>query len=414
MTTDEELLLPPGACLLHIGPYKTGSTTLQRALQARRAELPAYGVVYPGTGIRAMRPGWAVLGYTPRGRKPVPIRVWQELVDEVEAARDRRVCVSTEDFGSAGPAIAARIAADLGADRLHVVAVARRLDRLLPSQWQERVKSHDTLTYDRWLGYVLGDDREHREWRRFWASHDVVRMADRWAPAVGLDRFALIPTDDSDRLLVTHTFERLLGLPAGFLAPADTWNSSLSAQAVEMLRRVNEAAERGSWPDEVYYRLVQRGLVAELLAHPRHQSEAAIPPLPGWAVDRVAELSRERVDQIMERGIRVLGDPEVMLCPPAAGQDAEASERAVGPRAVQPAQTVAMDTAVHALSGVFDAAARERGRLNGPRSVSSATSVADLSDLADLSVGELTGIVGRRAVRRVRRALARVRRPPLG
>jgi hypothetical protein len=170
-SNEQDLLLPEGSCLLHIGPYKTGSTAVQVAMHKARGAMRERGVVYPGTWQRAMRPGWAVLGYTPRGRDPVPIEVWQDLVAEVRDPAAIRSCVSTEDFGSASPARAKRIVDDLGGDSVHVVAVARRLDRLLPSQWQERVKSHDTFTYDAWLRLVLGKDREDREWRTAGRRH---------------------------------------------------------------------------------------------------------------------------------------------------------------------------------------------------------------------------------------------------
>ena len=35
---------------------------------------------------------------------------------------------------------------DLGRDRVHVLVVVRAYDRLLPSSWQQRVKSTESLT----------------------------------------------------------------------------------------------------------------------------------------------------------------------------------------------------------------------------------------------------------------------------
>ena len=40
--------LPEGAVLLHIGPYKTGSTAIQQALFDQRDVLAEHGVLYPG------------------------------------------------------------------------------------------------------------------------------------------------------------------------------------------------------------------------------------------------------------------------------------------------------------------------------------------------------------------------------
>ena len=348
MTAD---LLPEGACLLHIGPYKTGSTAIQSALFDARESLPQHGVAYPGRWRRAMRPGWAVLEYTPRGRAPVPISVWEEFSAAVRAAADQRVCVSTEDFGSAGPPRIARIVEDLGGSRVHVVAVARRLDRLLPSQWQERVKSHDTITFDDWLRRVLGSDSDDREHRRFWASHDLVATADRWAPYVGRDRFTLLVADESDRDVVPRAFERMLGLPEGLLVLPPAANASLSANATELVRRVNELFEGEGWPDETYHRLVQQGAVQQMTARSRPPEEEAIPPLPGWAAARVAELSDARIEALRSRGVRVIGDLAGLRAPvPAGGSTAEAVPRP---------EVVSLDTAVLALAGIVEATIAE-------------------------------------------------------
>ncbi|WP_394289192.1 hypothetical protein [Microbacterium sp.] len=313
-----DLTIPEGGVLLHIGPYKTGSTAIQSAMFAAKEQMHAHGVAYPGRWRRAMRPGWAVLNYTPRGREPVAIELWEEFAREVRERTEPRACVSTEDFGSAGPKYALRIAEDLGGEAVHVVAVARRLDRLLPSQWQERVKSHDTYTYEQWLEMVLADrsseggEPPNREWRRFWASHDVTRMFERWEPAVGRDRFHLIVTDDSDRTLIPRSFESLLGLPEGLLELPPSANASLTWNATELLRRLNEVFAEEEWPDRVYHRLIQRGAILRMTESPRSAYERPIPKLPVWAAERAAEISARRVAEIRERGIHVIGDLDAL------------------------------------------------------------------------------------------------------
>ena len=346
--------LPAGAVLLHIGPYKTGSTALQTALFEARDAMAEHGVAYPGRWRRAMRPGWAVLGYVPRGRKPTPISVWDEFCAEVRAAADQRVCVSTEDFGSAGPDRIARIVEGLGPSRVHVVAVARRLDRLLPSQWQERVKSHDPITYDAWLRRVLGTDAGDREHQRFWASHDLVAMADRWRSALGPDRFTLVVPDETDPDVVPRAFEELLGLPQGLLVLPPASNASLSANATELVRRVNELFEDQGWPDETYHRMVQQAAVKQLIEVPRPAGEGRIPPLPGWAAARVDELAASRAREIADRAIPVLGAAEGLLAP------ATAVSGESGPEAVP--EMVSLGTAVTALAAMVDSTVAEARR----------------------------------------------------
>jgi hypothetical protein len=246
-----------------------------------------------------------------------------------------------------------------------VVAVARRLDRLLPSQWQERVKSHDTITFDEWLRRVLGTDTEDREHRRFWASHDLVAMADRWTPYVGSERFSLVVADEDDRDVVPRAFERMLGLPAGLLVLPPAANASLSANATELVRRVNELFESQGWPDETYHRLVQQGAVQQMTSGPRPASEGAIPPLPGWAAARVAELSDARIEQLRARGVPVIGDLEGLRVPAPQGPVPESPPRP---------EVVSIDTAVRAMAGLVEATIveverKQRKKRKGPDTV---------------------------------------------
>ncbi|MDP3968862.1 MAG: hypothetical protein Q8Q02_11325 [Nocardioides sp.] len=156
LTREEDLLLPPATRLLHIGPQKTGTTAIQGAMHRRREALREHGVVYPGRGSRPREGVWAALGLQVPFTRPNPrIERWHALAEEVRSAATMRVCVSTEDFAKADLAGARTVVRDLGQDHPHVVAVAKRLDRLLPSQWQQRVKMRlSTLTWEEWLSRV--------------------------------------------------------------------------------------------------------------------------------------------------------------------------------------------------------------------------------------------------------------------
>jgi len=46
----DELLLPEGSRLLHIGPPKTGTSAIQSAARVALPELYEYGVHYPNLG----------------------------------------------------------------------------------------------------------------------------------------------------------------------------------------------------------------------------------------------------------------------------------------------------------------------------------------------------------------------------
>lgn len=392
--THQELLLPEGSVLLHIGPYKTGSTALQGALFDARDGFGPYGVSYPGVWRRAAREGWSVLRWSPRGRPPPPpLSFWKGFAADVRAQAEAgmRVCVSSEDFGATSAARAAEIVEDLGGERVHVVTVARRLDRLLPSAWQERVKGFDPRTYDAWLHEVLGDAPSPAR-KAFWRSQDVLRTIDRWTRVVDADRFCVVPADDTDRGLLFGLFEGLLGLPAGTLAVPEATNASLSANACELLRRVNVAFAEEGWSDALYNATVYRGAVQEMLAAGRSPLGEPIPPLPGWARERVSELTERRVAGLLSSGVRLLGDPATLRVPP--GPSAECDP--------EPPEQVSLDQAAAALVGAVRGAAEREARAQAERERRGAPA-------AELATRELLGLTGRRLAGAARRRLARRR-----
>ncbi|MFP5335958.1 MAG: hypothetical protein ACLGIV_11680 [Actinomycetes bacterium] len=315
--THELTALPLGSVLVHLGPHKTGSSALQSTLHHQRSALLEHGVLYPGTDQRHYRAEWALTGRQPRGTHRVPPVRWDELVEEVRASSADRVCISSEGFAAAEPSAVEKLVRDLGEDRVHVVLSARRLDRLLPSAWQQRVQgSHERRSYDMWLRKVLDGDPMRGPHRKFWRNHDLEVLLRRWTAALPPERVLVMVVDEDDRSAQLRTFEQLLGLPAGLLVPGPRENRSLSYDRVELLRRINAVFHEHGWSHQHRLKLVTRGLQRGLLGAEREQSERGVPDLPRWAADRVAELSNARVDAVRSSGARVIGDLELLRPPP--------------------------------------------------------------------------------------------------
>ena len=312
----EEFVLPPGAVLVHVGPYKTGTSAIQMALHQRRQELTGHGVCYPGTAYRHMRPSAAVLGRSPRGVGKVPMEEWRALVDEVHAAPTSRAVVSSEAFCSAGPDQVTQIVSDLGPERVHVVAVARRLDKLLPSVWQERVKSsNEVRAYHEFLDPVLARDSHDTAGRAFWKAHGLTDFLGAWGAALPPGQVILLVAEEGHREQLPRAFERFLELPTGFLVADDRPNSSLSWEKVELYRQLNLAFDREGWTNRERRRYLQRGMLPALRELPPGPADVAIPPLDRARAARVADLSRERAELVRASGVRVLGDPDRLLVP---------------------------------------------------------------------------------------------------
>jgi hypothetical protein len=349
--------LPDGTRLLHIGPQKTGSTALQYSLHHHRDELREHGVVYPGPGIRSRLALGAGLGYpTPVGGKRPREKMWREFLADVNTPHARVVCISSEGFGRASNDLIARTVEALGGPRPHVLLVARRLDRLLPSQWQQRVKARVALSYDEWLRVVLGPPAwNDQTWRNVWQAHDSARLAGRWAAVVGAENVTVLVSDDSDRALLHSVVERLLGVPRGLLEPdEDLGNRSLTYGELELLRAVNEHFETHGYSDKRYHRLVHRALLPALVMRPSHPDDPPIPPLPSWAWAPLVQRSRKRVDGLARLGVRIVGDPSRLLLPDEPPPDV------VDGGTTPPPTQVPIEIAGRALGGLIDGAVQDR------------------------------------------------------
>lgn len=340
--------LPQDAVLLHIGPYKTGTTAVQAALAERRTELAAGGVLYPGRGRNHHRVAWALRGRGTTGMEAVPYREW-EVMAEAVGEHPGRVVISSEFFTSITDAQAAELVDRLGAARLHVVMTVRPLMRLLPSDWQERVKTHGfTGTYESWLRDVLAPDRDSPSAELFWRLYGAGGLLRRWLGVLPADQVIVIVADESDRTQTFRVFEALLGLPRGLLrdAGAASGNVSLSLERIELIRQVNEIFEERGWGTKALRRYVHLGMLEKLRGPVAGEAGQRMPALPRWAADRVADLSRERAEVVARSGAVVIGRPaDLHLVPDDAP-----------PELPQPPETISIAVATRAIEGVIEAA----------------------------------------------------------
>ena len=84
--------LPDGTRLVHIGPYKTGTTAIQAAFHLARKSALAQGVHYAGYGRQPMQAVMAGIGKPSpwaATRKPPNRAVWRQLVGEIRGSSAR-------------------------------------------------------------------------------------------------------------------------------------------------------------------------------------------------------------------------------------------------------------------------------------------------------------------------------------
>ena len=337
-----DVLLPEGALLLHIGPHKTGTTTLQAAFHQSRDALEAQGVHYAGRRAHSM-----VAAMAAARRQNLPTLTgaaddeWRALVAEVAGSTASRVVVSSEFYADAAADRVPAIVEALGGDRVHVAVTLRSLVRILPSQWQQYMQNRMVVSYEDWLHEMLRNAAETKVTPSFWLRHRHDTLVRRWVDVVGPDRLRVVVVDETDPQALPRAFEDLLGLDAGTLRRQESANRSLTLPEVELLRAFN-----GRWRDRElteadYTRLVRFGAARHLQQRLPVPGEERL-VTPQWAVDRAFEVQREMLDAIGALGVQVLGDLHALLDPGLA--------RDVGEN--QPVDRVPVEVAVKLAAGL--------------------------------------------------------------
>lgn len=308
--------LRDGDLLLHIGPFKTGTTTVQAAFHQNREALARQGVHYAGRRAQPMSAAMEAVGREALPTLGAGTGRWAALLEEIRGADARHVVISSEFFSGADEGRARAIVEDLGADRTHVVITLRPLVRILASQWQQYIQNRIVVGYDDWLHAMLDDpDAPPRVTPSFWLRHRHDRLIRRWAEVVGPDRITVVVVDESDKRMLPRTFEQLLGLAPETLVARDLGsNRSLTWPEVELVRAFNRGWIDHDWSMADYTRLVRFGAIRHLQRRVAGQDEARV-PLPGWAVDRAVSIGAEMVADIRASGVPVIGDLDTLSDP---------------------------------------------------------------------------------------------------
>jgi hypothetical protein len=408
----------PGSVLLHIGPHKTGTTALQSGAASRRPQLEAEGVTYPlhkgrdHHSAAAMAVGGRKWGWVDRGGHYVPEERWTSLVEEVEAAPDR-VFLSSEFFAEISGERLDRVIDDLGRSRVHVAVTLRPLAKIVPSFWQQSLKSGSTRTYDAYLEGILTPGTTAKAAETFFSKQDHGAVVERWAAAVGPANLTVVVLDDQKRDMLPRTFEGLLGLSQGLLDPPEgaRTNRSMTSAECEVLRRVNEHVrdQNIQWPD--YSDIVRYGAVTRMVEGRRPGPDEPALVTPRWALERTAELGEEAAERIKASGVNVIGDLALLHSRPWAGK----------PEPEVPASTVvpladAIDLLVGALAGAVGAGAffenevapgQERKKRTPPPPLPKADRNIGNMPVAEVSARDLAQVLRHRLTRAARRRLRR-------
>ncbi len=331
--------LPVGTRVLHIGPHKTGTTTLQNAFHLNRDRLATHGIHYVGESQQHAAAALEATRLGARSGTRASLDAWRGLVAEVDNSTADRVVISSEFFADARPAPATRIVDALDRDRVHVVITLRPLAKILPSQWQQYVQNRLTVSYDDWLDAMFNHPPYARPTPSFWRRHRHDKLVSRWVKAAGgPSKVTVVVVDDKNRQSILRAFETLLGAPVGTLQPeAEGINRSLTAAEARVLLAFNKLFVDSSLPDSFYQSAVRWGAARRLTRTVPQAGDTAI-TTPAWALERVQAMAATTIHAIAASGVGVVGDLSLLAATTPPRMDDEPADLPVSPSVA--AQTV--------------------------------------------------------------------------
>lgn len=316
--------------VLHVGPAKTGTTSIQRALLKFRAELLSAGIYYPETeppnGEGQHPLAWEILEAS--GTDPLRWSTahlsWRQVFDGAERAGAHTILISSEYFSSFqdGPAFR-RLRSVTGDVPITLLFGLRDPVTLVCSHWQQGIK------------WAVGDGEELLS-----LDNAVPVLLQRWSvqvrPFIELAmthlkpvrvRFFTVPGNPDTRLLLNQ-IGHAAGLPEPLLTrfsgiEAEAQNESLTDEDCHLLLALNKLlfspdskhaahAQRGS---ALY--LEARGWILEQL---RRDSDSEKTPskVTGEALRTLVQLRTDILSWLEENTFEVYGSLDALT---SAGQD---------------------------------------------------------------------------------------------
>ena len=292
---------------VHVGLPKTGTSSIQAALDAHAGTLTGAGVLYPGGRHRAHRlAAYDLLGQRVRGDDADLVAgAFNALVRETAGFTGRSIVVSEEELGLARPRHVRRLVRSLDPHRVHVVIGVRDMARTVVSAWQQDVVTGGTTT---WGDFIAAVRDPHRSTvpaaTAFWVRHDPLRVIDAWTAAVPVERITVLtvpPAGARSRTLL-ELFAQAVGLPVELGEGGGPRNVSLGAAELEVVRRLNPCV-LAQLNQEQYRFVIEQGIRSRLAVERSRPLR-----LPAEHACWAREHGEGLVGELRHRGVRVVGD----------------------------------------------------------------------------------------------------------
>jgi len=316
---------PVQRTFLHIGTYKTGTSFIQSVLLRNRELLDANDVCYPTDLMNWRLQTHGVRDLLAQPDVDVDVgRSCRRLVETILTSGRSTAVVSVERLSTASTAQARALVRALQPSQVHVIMTLRDLARVLPSDWQSKVKQGATWRFEEYAAAaVQPEGGRGRANRVFWGHHDAVDIAGRWLAAVGREQFHVVtvPPPGAPPALLWERFCDVLGIdPAPYdISQNAKSNFSLTYSDTEFLRQVNRAVGRSIETDARKH-WVTRYLANEVLRPAASEPARADRPRLDRDTERWIEAHAAKVvSALNDLDLDVVGDLDELIPRGGAG-----------------------------------------------------------------------------------------------
>lgn len=304
---------------VHIGPPRTGTTSLQQLLWNNRKTLRSEGICLPGKvrGAQFAAITELVHGANVPAGEQASKGSWSELTGEI-LAHDGPVVISHERLAASDRSTIARLLDDFAEREVHVVYTIRDLVAMTLSAYPAMLKNGIALTFEEHLARATAGVPEERVW-----NTRAGRALRRWGSVVPPHRMHIVtvPPRTAPRTLLWERFSSVIGHdPDNGTTETARTNESVGVVEADFLHRLNNLAG-DDWTPE-HQQFVRHVLTPRLLSQREGQRKLQLRD-----PDARAALTRQTqvlVEEITARGFHVVGDLkdlEVGAAPPRLDPD---------------------------------------------------------------------------------------------
>ena len=206
--------------IIHIGPMKTGTTSLQVALHSSRKALAAHGIAYL-TSQHAANANMAALGLMGSASAgdddwflwDRSNTDWLSLKSAIRSIPAAQTVISAEAFALCGDQAIAELQQVCSGFDVHLVITLRRISDLVPSYWQENAKRRPYPALNDFVHRIVQQEQGDIISKKFWRYHEHDRLIHRWQSILKPARTTVIIPDKQQPTLLPDAFSSILRIP---------------------------------------------------------------------------------------------------------------------------------------------------------------------------------------------------------